>query len=363
MDEKEFEDNLHRYKRWIEAADQLVMEGKRPTNQLLLKTVESGSMSTCKEALAFWWETLDRRIRYYYQFPTLDHKAVNIAARLVREARDEAEAPWAEALGSMKETVELHKAESEKLSESLTETESALNEAKRQAKVEQDKAQEEIHAMKGVVRAHVSHISELKDEIKEKDWLARSLEIEKNNSIQERQALQSANEEKDHRISALEAEGVGLYKDLNSAKAKVAECQKEIKELHEKARLAGKLHKSAIAAIEAEKTELGQVVKGLEDKLEGTKVALRQANTESRNQEQESERLRSDISRLAKDTEKNESRYESMIRVLENELAKKQELLEEAMKHQQAMANHLSTKTEKETDGERKSEGSDEASG
>ena len=84
------------YEKFLQAADELLLEGKRPTAQMIKEKVPDGSMTTCNSALQYWWETLAHRVAYYKQYPDLDHEIVDLAASLLEEARGKARAWWAD---------------------------------------------------------------------------------------------------------------------------------------------------------------------------------------------------------------------------------------------------------------------------
>jgi chromosome segregation ATPase len=83
------------YEKFLQAADELLLEGQRPTAQMLKKRV-NGSLTTCNAALQIWWQTLASRLTYHQQYPDLDHEVVDLAAQLVEEARGKARAWWAD---------------------------------------------------------------------------------------------------------------------------------------------------------------------------------------------------------------------------------------------------------------------------
>lgn len=83
------------YEKFLQAADELLLEGKRPTAQMLKKKV-NGSLTTCNAALQVWWQTLASRVTYHQQYPDLDHEVVDLAAQLVEEARGKARAWWSD---------------------------------------------------------------------------------------------------------------------------------------------------------------------------------------------------------------------------------------------------------------------------
>lgn len=83
------------YTKFIEAADALLMEGDRPTAAKVHNRVGKGSMSTCNEALKYWWEALSGRLHYYHQYPDLDPEVVDLAAQFIEEANKKGVAWWA----------------------------------------------------------------------------------------------------------------------------------------------------------------------------------------------------------------------------------------------------------------------------
>jgi len=83
------------YEKFLQAADELLLEGKRPTMNEIQKRTK-GSSTTCAAALQVWWENLANRVSYHQQYPDLDHEVVDLAAQLVDAAREKARAWWAD---------------------------------------------------------------------------------------------------------------------------------------------------------------------------------------------------------------------------------------------------------------------------
>lgn len=64
------------------AADALLEEGVRPTQQAVRERIGSGSLTTINRALNDWWQTLAKRINRQQQHPELPEAVVNIANQL-----------------------------------------------------------------------------------------------------------------------------------------------------------------------------------------------------------------------------------------------------------------------------------------
>ncbi len=64
------------------AADKLLEEGIRPTQQAVRDQIGSGSLTTINRALNDWWQTLGERISRQQQHPELPEPVLNIASQL-----------------------------------------------------------------------------------------------------------------------------------------------------------------------------------------------------------------------------------------------------------------------------------------
>lgn len=72
----------------FEAAESLLQEGKRPTQQLVRERVGSGSLTTINRALNEWWESLSQRLTQQSQGYDLPEPVIRLSNRL-----------WTESLG------------------------------------------------------------------------------------------------------------------------------------------------------------------------------------------------------------------------------------------------------------------------
>ncbi|KEA61868.1 KfrA protein [Marinobacterium lacunae] len=68
--------------RVFEAADLLLEQGIRPTQQAVREQIGSGSLTTINKALNDWWRTLGERITRQQQHPELPEPVLNIANQL-----------------------------------------------------------------------------------------------------------------------------------------------------------------------------------------------------------------------------------------------------------------------------------------
>jgi len=64
------------------AADKLLEEGVRPTQQAVRERIGSGSLTTINRALNDWWQTLGERINRQREHPELPEPVLNIASQL-----------------------------------------------------------------------------------------------------------------------------------------------------------------------------------------------------------------------------------------------------------------------------------------
>jgi len=94
--------------RIFDAAESLLQEGKRPTQQLVRERIGSGSLTTINRALNEWWESLSQRLSQQNQGYDLPEPVIRHSNRL-----------WNESLGYARREylrqVELIEAETEKL--------------------------------------------------------------------------------------------------------------------------------------------------------------------------------------------------------------------------------------------------------
>lgn len=82
--------------RVLEAADKLLQQGVRPTQQNVREELGSGSISTINKALNVWWRQLGARISEKQQRPDLPEPVVESANRLWQQALGYAEHAFAE---------------------------------------------------------------------------------------------------------------------------------------------------------------------------------------------------------------------------------------------------------------------------
>jgi len=68
--------------RVFEAADQLLEQGIRPTQQAVREQIGSGSLTTINKALNDWWRTLGERINRRQQHPELPEPVLTVANQL-----------------------------------------------------------------------------------------------------------------------------------------------------------------------------------------------------------------------------------------------------------------------------------------
>ncbi len=66
----------------FEAADQLLEQGVRPTQQNIRERIGSGSLTTINKALNDWWRTLGERITRQNQHPELPEAVLHVANQL-----------------------------------------------------------------------------------------------------------------------------------------------------------------------------------------------------------------------------------------------------------------------------------------
>lgn len=66
----------------FKAADSLLEQGVRPTQQSIRAQIGSGSLTTINKALNDWWQTLGERITRKNQHPDLPEPVLNIANQL-----------------------------------------------------------------------------------------------------------------------------------------------------------------------------------------------------------------------------------------------------------------------------------------
>jgi hypothetical protein len=78
------------------AADQLLEQGLRPTQQNVRELIGSGSLTTINKALGDWWQTLGERISRRNQHPELPEAVLNSAGKLWDQALAYAEQRFVE---------------------------------------------------------------------------------------------------------------------------------------------------------------------------------------------------------------------------------------------------------------------------
>lgn len=78
--------NRSTYDKVFEIADQLLAEGKRPTQQSIRNALGSGSLTTINKALNDWWQTLGERLFSERQRPDIPEPVFDCANTLWQQA-------------------------------------------------------------------------------------------------------------------------------------------------------------------------------------------------------------------------------------------------------------------------------------
>ncbi len=68
------------------AADELLAQGKRPTQQAVRDIIGSGSITTINHALNFWWANLSKKINRQNEHPALPEPVLTAASKLWDQA-------------------------------------------------------------------------------------------------------------------------------------------------------------------------------------------------------------------------------------------------------------------------------------
>ncbi|NVK40533.1 MAG: DNA-binding protein [Oceanospirillaceae bacterium] len=94
------------------AADQLLEQGIRPTQQNVRELIGSGSLTTINKALGDWWKTLGDRVSRRNQHPELPEAVLSAAGKLWDQALAFAERRFGERLAALEQQ---HQAQLEQL--------------------------------------------------------------------------------------------------------------------------------------------------------------------------------------------------------------------------------------------------------
>ncbi len=84
------------YERVFSAADQLLEQGVRPTQQKIREQLGSGSISTINKALGDWWQQLGQRMKDQRSVPGLPEPVSDVAQKLWQQALGYAERSFKE---------------------------------------------------------------------------------------------------------------------------------------------------------------------------------------------------------------------------------------------------------------------------
>ena len=68
------------------AADQLLANGQRPTQQAIRDIIGTGSITTINKALNIWWSTLSKRVSRQSEHPALPEPVISAASKLWDQA-------------------------------------------------------------------------------------------------------------------------------------------------------------------------------------------------------------------------------------------------------------------------------------
>jgi len=84
------------YERVFQAADQLLEQGVRPTQQKIREQLGSGSISTINKALGDWWQQLGQRMKDQRSVPGLPEPVADVAHKFWQQALGYAERSFRE---------------------------------------------------------------------------------------------------------------------------------------------------------------------------------------------------------------------------------------------------------------------------
>ncbi len=90
----------------FDAADQLLMEGVRPTQQSIRERIGTGSISTINKALNEWWQSVGERLNKDSERPDLPDQVIDAANRMWQQSLAYAELALSEKAASLEASTE-----------------------------------------------------------------------------------------------------------------------------------------------------------------------------------------------------------------------------------------------------------------
>lgn len=157
-----------------QAADQLLQQGVRPTQQNVRDLIGSGSLTTINKALGEWWQQLSLRMSRQEQHPELPEPVLTLAAQA-----------WDRALAYAEDRFRVQRQDlttkQQSLEEALRQAEAGSGQAVRDLQAQNGRLLEKCEALHDGVRELERHNMQLEERAfrltAENDSLARQLKI------------------------------------------------------------------------------------------------------------------------------------------------------------------------------------------
>lgn len=151
------------------AADTLLAQGKRPTQQAVRDLLGTGSITTINHALNLWWANLAKRVNHQSDYPALPDPVVTAASKLWDQALVYAQASLEKQRVALEQEFEQQQIiESKQLVEvqaqlhSLQTQSNRLLEANEQLIEQKNSLAEKIHELESSLIQSTAHCDELK---------------------------------------------------------------------------------------------------------------------------------------------------------------------------------------------------------
>ncbi|MGB1237733.1 MAG: DNA-binding protein [Pseudomonadales bacterium] len=160
------------------AADQLLSEGRKPTQQTVRDIIGTGSITTINHALNDWWKSLAQRLQRQHQHPALPEPVISAASKLWDQALAYSHAALDEQRQALQVQLENSGAQqSEKIAalqqdiSNLQQQNNRLLELNEGLAANKVDLQDEIHSLESKLIAQTASNEQLKRDNKEQDIL------------------------------------------------------------------------------------------------------------------------------------------------------------------------------------------------
>ncbi|WP_421863039.1 DNA-binding protein [Motiliproteus sp.] len=194
----------------FEAADALLAEGVRPTQQGVRERLGKGSLSTINKALNDWWQMLGQRLQQGRHYPDLPEPLA-----------DAMEQWWRQAVESARKEFELQQDRQQRATKALNQQQSE----------QRQQLQDQLSQALDKLAAEVSNSGELQQQLRERDKELHQLERRVLDAEQRSRELQQEAQVQQAVIDKLEATNEGLRRQQASAGSEQRALQQENKQL------------------------------------------------------------------------------------------------------------------------------------